>query len=81
MASTSNAESSDNLSTAADSFEGPAHAGFVPLSNRSANPEINGDAMFLDAFGNLMDKHDVSPASYETSFSIRRSTAKCQKKN
>ena len=60
VASTSNAEPSDNLSTAADSFEGPAHAGFVPLSNRSANPEINGDAMFLDAFGNLMESHQTS---------------------
>ena len=60
VASTSNAEPSDNLSTSADSFEGPAHAGFVPLSNRSANPEINGDAMFLDAFGNLMESHQTS---------------------
>ena len=31
VASTSNAEPSDHLSTAADSFKGPAHAGFVPL--------------------------------------------------
>ena len=60
VASTSNPELSDNIRTAADSFEGPAHAGFVPLSNRSANPEINGDAMFLDAFGNLMESHQTS---------------------